>query len=146
MSRFAPIVTDKDMQKLLTNALKLINKGTSDKFQPLKNNDERNALRGSYLAIEAKNILTAVVVCGKWDELLQKNKAMSLPDPLTSEAGFRLSTWSHWPESAGADGLAGHAADQQANVVADIAFTRLMVRDRHVIPISNIHRYRVFAD
>lgn len=126
MSRLAPVIADDKLDKVLNQAVKLINQDRDHQFPLVKNNDPDGSLDRHFLAIEGKHVLTAVMMCGKWDLLLKKFP--NIPDPATAEAGYRVSTSSLWPVNTTTDGLAGHATDQQANVLADVSFTRLMVR------------------
>lgn len=77
MSRVAPLV-DVKTRAVVTQAHKLINDPkigldhpNANKFPAIKDSDPHNAMSGSFLAIEAKNVLIAAMVSGKWAELVK---------------------------------------------------------------------------
>lgn len=116
------------MAKMLGDALRLLkNKYPEEEFPTIKEDDPDSVLEDGYLCIEAKNILTAVLLADLWDELKAKNSRFGLPDPAECPPGFRLSTAKWWPGNSRMEGVAGYAADKQIDTVADISFTRIMV-------------------
>lgn len=128
MSFIAPNTSGQaDLNKILDTAIKLINKG--DKKFPLLSDKPGYTHPGFYLAMEAKNILIAALMTGNWSKLAQKFPSV-VPKPAEQEPGWRLSQdWVQWPDAASTEGLAGAAIDQQADTLADVAFTRLMVSE-----------------
>lgn len=128
MSRLAPI-TDNQLVAITGKALQLINKGLpgGGRLFAIKDDDPQNELQGRFLNIEAKQILIALMVSNKWDELVKFNAMV--PDPATVKKDFNIVTdWQMWPTGGENEGLVGVAADAQADVVARVAFMKLMVR------------------
>lgn len=130
MSTFSPI-TDPNVVAMLEDAVKLLRgKFPEEAFPVTKDDDQKNTTSGQYLCIEAKNIIIAVVSSDLWMALRRRNMNVELPAPETSPAGYRLSTVSWWPDSLdilAMEGVLGYAANKQADTVADLAFTKLMV-------------------
>ncbi|SMR48161.1 unnamed protein product [Zymoseptoria tritici ST99CH_3D1] len=126
MSTLSPRV-EKPMAKLLGDALRLLNDTyPEENFPVIKENDPLGLLNDSYLCIEAKNILIAILLGDLWENLAKKCKTIDLPMPVDCPPGFRLSMASWWPAATTLEGIIGYAADKQADTLADLTFTRLM--------------------
>lgn len=81
MSRAAPVV-EGPQRAIVTHAFKLVNDTSIGLKHPktarlpaLKDGDPKGSMEGSFLTIEAKNILIAAMAGSKWDKLVQSKSS-----------------------------------------------------------------------
>lgn len=98
------------------------------RFPLCKDQDTFNLLGGNYLMIEAKHIFIAAMAHDVWGELCHRFHQFDVMEPSECPAGYRISQAMFWPASADSQtaGVVALAADQQADIVADTLFQRLM--------------------
>ncbi|EME43749.1 hypothetical protein DOTSEDRAFT_53059 [Dothistroma septosporum NZE10] len=147
MSAYSARLTNRKVTKLVSDLLKeLRKKYPAEEFPVAHEQDPKNTLDKQYLAIEAKNIIIAAITADCYSLGLTKNKTIGLPDPADCEAGFQISLEAWWPEGSDDGGVVGLAADKQANVLADVAFTRLMYLANKNLPRADANRLKDLAD
>ncbi|CAK1365939.1 uncharacterized protein RHO25_010711 [Cercospora beticola] len=120
--------TDVPDTELFEKALQLIDDRRDNKFPVISM--PKDAKRTSYLDHELKTLLIGIMSAGLWGDLRDLTatpRRHLLPDPADVPTAYRISKhWIGWPNDETKDGIMGHALSQQTNVLADLAFTRLI--------------------